>query len=545
MSATNASLRPAFPLLLEHPELVYLDNAATTQKPASVLETVATYYRAQNANVHRAAHTLSAAATSAFERARRRVAEFLNAPTPDSIVWTRGTTEAINLIAHSYGRSFLARGDVILVSELEHHANIVPWQQLCAERGCELRVLPIRDDGTLDEDAWDRLFDDRVKLLAITGMSNVLGVLTPLPELIRRAHAVGARVLVDAAQLVVHAPIDVQALDCDFLVFSGHKLYAPTGVGVLYGKPELLDKMPPWQGGGEMIETVSFAGTSYQRPPFRFEAGTPNIGGVIGLAAAIDFLAGHDRAALLRHEADLLARLEAGIDALPGLHRVSRAPGRAGLVSFRADALHVSDIASLLDARGIAVRAGHHCAMPLMQRLGLDGTVRASLAVYSTEQDVDRLLAALADIVRAPNAQADTAEPAPAAAPDAVFARLKNARGWEERYRCLMQLGKEFPVMSASERDAAELVPGCESKVWLALRHEAGALRLSLDSDARIVRGLLALVHAAYDGKTAAQIRALDIEARFAELDLLKHLSPSRGNGLLAIVRRVRTLAGA
>lgn len=522
-----------FPLLLAHPELTYLDSAATTQKPQAVLDALRDYYGRHNANVHRAAHRLAAEATQAFENARLTVARFINAKSPASIVWTRGTTEAINLVAHSWGRRFLQPGDVILLSELEHHANIVPWQLLSQERGCELRVLPVTDAGELLVD--DRYFDERVKLLAVTGLSNALGTLTPLTELIARAHGVGAKVLVDAAQLIAHAAVDVQQLDCDFLVFSGHKLYGPTGIGVLYGKDELLEQMPPWQAGGEMIERVSFSGSTFLPPPLRFEAGTPNIAGVIGLAAAIDYLNRQDLTAQRAHEAALLAQLEAGIDALPGLIRISRAPQRAALVSFCATALHASDLAALLDGHGIAVRAGHHCAMPLMARLQLTATVRASLGLYSREADIDKLLMALAQILT-PTGKAA----APTAQPIDAWARLQSARGWEARYRTLMLLGKELPALSEPERAAATLVPGCEAKVWFAVAEDHERLWFRLDSEARIVRGLLALLLAIYNGKTRTEIAVIDIDAIFAELDLHKHLSPSRSNGLLSVVKAIQ-----
>ncbi|MBI2381383.1 MAG: SufS family cysteine desulfurase [Gammaproteobacteria bacterium] len=532
-------LRQDFPLLTAHPELVYLDTAATAQKPEAVLAAMDGYYRRHNANVHRAAHRLAAEATAAFEAARAAVARFINAPGADCIVWTRSTTEAVNLVVQSWGRSGLRAGDAILVSALEHHAMIVPWQLLAEEKGLEIRVLPITEAGELDESAWDRLFDERVKLLAVTAQSNALGTLTPLPALIARARAVGAAVLIDAAQWAVHGAIDIQALDCDFLTFSGHKLYGPTGIGVLYGKRERLMAMPPWQGGGEMIERVSFAGTSYQKPPFRFEAGTPAIAEAVGLAAALDYLDDLDRAGWQAHETALLARLDAGLDALPGVRRRSRAALRAGLASFTVDGLHTADLATLLDAQGIALRAGHHCAMPLMERLGVPGLARASLGLYTTAAEIDRFLNALEGIL-------PRAARAPAAGPadEDALTELKAARGWEARYRVLMALGKRLPAMDPERRENAEQVRGCESEVWLAHQWRDGRLRLWLDSEARIVRGLAALVWLAYEGKTGEEIAAYDMDALFAELNLLQHLSPSRGNGLLAMVRRVRELAG-
>lgn len=546
MSLDIARLRQDFPFFAGHPDLVYLDSAASAQKPEAMLAALDRFHRQGYADVHRAGYRLAAEATTAFEAARETVARFLNAPGADTIVWTRGSTEAVNLVAQSFGRSQLRAGDVILLSELEHHANIVPWQLLAEAVGAELRVLPIRDDGALDDDAFDRCFDGRVRLVAVTALSNALGTRTPLPELVRRARAVGAAILVDAAQSVVHDAIDVQALDCDFLVFSGHKLYGPTGIGVLYGKRERLAQMPPWQGGGEMIERVSFSGTRFQPPPLRFEAGTPDIAGAIGLAAAIDYLNGLDRAALARHEAGLLASLEVGLDSLPGLRRLSRAPDRAALAAFVVDGQHPSDTAHWLDGHGIAVRAGHHCAMPLMQRLGVAGSVRASFGLYSSAADVERLLTALAALAAPTQVPIASAAIPASDAPDEspVLERLRTARGWEARYRALMQLGKDLPELPEELRRDEALVPGCESPVWLWVdKDESGRFRLRADSDARILRGLLALVLTLFDGKTAEAIRSAPVAAVFEELELSKHLSPSRSNGLAAIVRRLQALA--
>ncbi|MEO0435656.1 MAG: cysteine desulfurase [Pseudomonadota bacterium] len=392
------AVRADFPILAQmvHGQpLVYLDNAATTQKPNAVIDAIADYYRYDNSNVHRGAHALADRATRKFESARESVAQFLNSPSSRQVLWTRGTTEAINLVAHSWGGENLATGDRILVSWLEHHSDIVPWQLAAARAGAEVLPIPVTENAEIDLDALDALLDERVKLIAVNQVSNALGTINPVEEICRRAKQVGARVLVDAAQAVGHWNVDVQALDCDFYCFSGHKLFGPTGIGVLWGREELLEAMPPFLGGGEMIETVSFSGTTYNSLPFKFEAGTPNIAGAIGLAAAIDYLASVDRKAAAAHEDALLRELENAAVAIPGLKRVGQPTHSAGIFSFVVDGAHPSDLGMLLDEQGIAVRTGHHCAQPLMERFEVPGTVRASLAMYNTKADIYRLLAGL------------------------------------------------------------------------------------------------------------------------------------------------------
>jgi len=393
-----AAIRAQFPALQQQVNdqpLIYLDNAATTQKPLAVLQAMDEYYRRDNANVHRAAHALSGRATAAFEAARERGRLFLHARHSSEVIWTRGTTEAINLVAYSWGQSNLKPGDEILLSVLEHHANIVPWQQVAARTGAVLRVIPLTTAGELDLAAFHALLSPRTRLLAIAHVSNALGTINPVAELITAAQTVGAVTLIDGAQAVGHLPIDVQALGCDFYAFSGHKLYGPTGIGVLYGRAELLEQMPPWQTGGEMIQKVSFSGTRFNRPPFRFEAGTPPIAEAIGLAAALNFIAALPDG-WRRHEAALLQRLLDGLRQLPFIELVGTPRQRVGVVSLRLGDIHPQDAGELLDQMGIAVRVGHHCAMPLMESLGLDGTLRISLALYNSEAEVDALLAALA-----------------------------------------------------------------------------------------------------------------------------------------------------
>ncbi|MFP2770269.1 aminotransferase class V-fold PLP-dependent enzyme [Oceanisphaera sp. KMM 10153] len=397
MAPDILTLRRDFPTLAQivngHP-LVYLDNAATTQKPQAVLDALNHYYRDTNANVHRASHALSGQATRAFEQAREKVARFIRAPSAQEIVWTRGTTEAINLVAYSVGRHFLKAGDEILISTLEHHANIVPWQQVATTTGAVLKVIPLTAEAELDLEAARELITSRTRLLAVGHVSNALGQVNPVTELIALAKAVGAVTLVDGAQAVGHFPVDVQTLDCDFYAFSGHKMFGPTGIGVLYGKTEWLEKMPPWQTGGEMIKTVSFEHTDFAAPPFKFEAGTPNIAGAIALGAAVDYLQEQNQTTLQRHEHELLQRLVEGLNSMSDIRVIGRP--QAGAVSFVMDEVHPQDLATLLDMQGIAVRTGHHCAMPLMQALGLkNGTVRASLAFYNSADDVAALLAGI------------------------------------------------------------------------------------------------------------------------------------------------------
>ncbi len=391
-------VRADFPLLStrinQHP-LVYFDNAATTQKPLSVIECLRHYYAEDNANIHRGVHTLSQRATSAFERAREIVRQFLGAKEGAEIIFTRGTTEAINLVAQSYARTQLKAGDEILIGEAEHHANIVPWQILGSQIGTILKVVPVNDAGEITPSALAAALTNRTRLCAFGHVSNALGSINPVAEIVRLARSVGAKVLVDGAQAVAHAPVDVQSLDCDFYAFSGHKLFGPTGIGVLYGKRELLEEMPPYQGGGDMIKTVSFSGTEYADLPHKFEAGTPHIAGAIGLGAAIQYLDGLDRRGALRHEDALLAYATEQARGVSGLRIIGTARDKAAVLSFLIDGTHPQDLGVLLDNQGVAIRTGHHCAMPVMQRFGIPGTARASFAFYNTREEIDYFFTAL------------------------------------------------------------------------------------------------------------------------------------------------------
>lgn len=390
------ALKKQFPIFSNHPDLIYLDNAATMQKPLCVLDAERFYYENHNANVHRGAHRLATAATDAFEGARQTVAEFINAPSHEEVIFTRGATEAINLVANAWG-STLSAGDEIILSTLEHHANIVPWQMLAQRTGVALKIIRLDQSGAVDLDHYQRLLSNKTKLVAISHVSNAIGSIQDITTISKAAHQVGAKVLVDGSQAVAHLSIDVQALDVDFYVFSGHKMYGPTGIGALWVQADTLANMPPWQGGGEMIETVSFSGSSYAAAPYRFEAGTPAIAQAVGLAAAIKWLQQLDRTALLAHENQLRAELEAGLAQRSDVIIHGNSAHKAALTSMTFPHAHPYDVAQFLDHQGIAVRVGHHCAQPLLQTLGVTGTLRASFAAYNTSEDVSQFLAVLND----------------------------------------------------------------------------------------------------------------------------------------------------
>ncbi len=387
-----------FPILdtqVYNHRLVYLDNAATTQKPRDVIETLTNYYLTLNSNIHRGAHYLAAQATERYEGVRRQVQAFINARSSNEIVFTRGTTESINLVASSFGRGFLKAGDEVIVSGMEHHSNIVPWQLACELAGASLRVIPFSDEGVLDLEAYRALFTARTRIVACTHVSNTLGTINPVKEIVDIAHSHGVPVLIDGAQAVAHMKVDVQQIGCDFYCFSGHKMYAPMGVGVMYGREELLSQLPPYQGGGEMIKDVTFERTTYNELPFRFEAGTPSVGDVLGLGAAIDFMQEQGIEHIAHHEDELLHYATERLLTVPGMRLFGTAPHKAGVISFLIGEAHPYDVGTLLDKLGVAVRTGHHCTQPIMDRYGIPGTVRASFACYTTHDDVDALVAAL------------------------------------------------------------------------------------------------------------------------------------------------------
>jgi cysteine desulfurase/selenocysteine lyase len=395
------AVRDDFPILatrLYGKALVDLDNAATTQKPQVVIDRLTRYYAHENANIHRGVHYLSELATDAYEEARQTVCRFLNAADAQGIVFVRGTTEAINLVAQTYGRVHVGPGDDIVITVMEHHSNIVPWQMLCEQKGARLRIVPMNDAGELRLDEYEALLSDRTRIVAVGHVSNALGTINAIRTIVEMAHARGVPVLVDGAQAVSHMAVDVQALDCDFYAFSGHKVFGPTGIGVLYGKPALLDSMPPYQGGGDMIRSVRFEKTEYNTLPYKFEAGTPNIAGAIGLSAAIEYIErlGFDRIA--EHERDLLAHGTRALMDVPGLRLTGTASDKAGVLAFVLEGVHPHDVGTILDREGIAVRTGHHCCQPLMDRLGVPATARASLALYNTREEIDALASALARV---------------------------------------------------------------------------------------------------------------------------------------------------
>jgi len=563
-----AQVRRSFPALeqvIHGKPLVYLDNAASTQKPRRVLDALTRFYETANANVHRGAHTLGDRATALLEQARTRVRAFLNAQQHREIVFVRGATEAINLVAQTFGRRRVGPGDEVVVSWMEHHANIVPWQMLCKEKGASLRVIPVNDAGELCVEAYEALLTERTKLVALGHVSNALGTVNPIKMLIEIAHRRGIPVLVDGAQAVPHLEVDLQDLDCDFYAFSGHKVYAPMGIGVLYGKVQHLEKMPPWQCGGDMVRTVSFERTTFNDVPYKFEAGTPDVAGAVGLAAALEEieLIGWD--AIARHEACLLDRALDRLGAIPGVRLIGAPARRAGVISFVVEdpPLSAMDVGSRLDLMGIAVRTGHHCCQPLMERFGVPGTIRASVAVYNTLDEIDCFADALQVIIQttgtrrfrgdALKASDPVAAEYPAATAGSVEAAatallddLDELEGWPERYEYLIELGRKHPVMPPELMSEAHRVRGCQSTVFLAARARFGstdAVEFLAESDSEIVRGLLALLQYLFSGQRAAEILSFDLAGFLACSGLESNLTTGRRNGLAQVIRHLRAFA--
>jgi cysteine desulfurase/selenocysteine lyase len=571
-------LREDFPALRQKVHgkpLIYLDNAATTHKPRAVLEAMERFYAQDNANIHRAVHQLSERATRAYEAVRGKVARFLNAE-ENEIVFVRGATEGINLVAASWGRNNLRPGDEILISHMEHHSNIVPWQMVAEQTGATLRVIPITEAGELEMASLAGLVTPQTKIVSLVHLSNSLGTLNPVEDIIARAHAVGAKVLLDASQSAAHFPLDVAALGCDFLVFSGHKIYGPTGVGVLYGRHDLLEAMPPWQGGGDMIRQVSFTGTTYADVPARFEAGTPNIAGVIGLGAALDYVRGIGLEAIAAHEDALTQRAVSQLRAIPGVRLIGDAAQRVGVVSFVVEGLSALDVGTRLDLEGIAVRTGHHCCQPVMERFGIPGTVRASFALYNTLAEVDSFAAVLRGIAedarrralpmdesqRCPaqdelcHAEAGSCPPRteeiayaprmadnPSAAAEEIIEIFELFDDWQDRYQHLIDLGDKLPLMPEEFKTECTRVHGCQSVVYLSAREKPdapGVVEFLADSDAGLVRGLIALLEHLFSGQRAEDILAFDVEGFFRRLGLDHHLSLNRRNGLASMVQRIR-----
>ncbi|MFQ3237309.1 MAG: cysteine desulfurase/selenocysteine lyase [Paraglaciecola sp.] len=558
MSAS--SLRDHFPIfkhkVAPHP-WVYFDSAATSHKPQSVIAAVEGFYRSQNANVHRSSHSVSAAATQAFEQARVCIQGFINAASEKEIIWTKGATESINLVAAILAKGHFTPGDEIVLSSLEHHANIVPWQQIATELGLTIRVIPVDEQGVIQLERGLSLITNKTALVAIGHVSNALGNINPIGPFIARAKKFGALTLIDGAQAVAHLPVDVQALDCDFYLFSGHKLFGPTGIGVLYGKQALLSALPPYQTGGEMIEKVSFSGSTFQGLPFKYEAGTPNIAGVLGLAAAVQFIQGH-RLEIEHQELALYQQLLGGLQKIAGVHLWGERENSICIVSFTVDGLNNQDVGILLNEQNFAVRIGHHCAMPLMQALRLEGTIRVSLSCYNTHEEVARFLQALSQSIvtvrkggevitgvaqREPCVvDVSSAGGLPASTPLADNLRL--AKAWDETYRQIMLAGKQLNKLPMDDRIGQYEVFGCESLVWLKCETQCNQLLLSADSPSKIVRGLLAIIFEPLANMPLQQIRHFDLPNYLDQLGLAKHLSQSRGNGLLAVVDKIKRNCG-
>jgi cysteine desulfurase/selenocysteine lyase len=558
-------IREDFPILgtrIHGKPLVYLDNAATTQKPQTVLDRLNQFYTSENANIHRAVHLLAERATEAYDAARVKVQKFLGANCLREIIFTKGCTEAINLVAHSYGRKRVEAGDEVLVTWMEHHSNIVPWQLLCQEKGAHLRVVPINDAGELRLEELDRLLTPRVKILAICHVSNSLGTINPVKEIIALAHRHGIPVLVDGAQSAPHLKVDVLDLDCDFYAFSGHKVYGPTGIGALYGKPEHLELMPPYQGGGDMIRSVSFEKTTWNELPYKFEAGTPNIAGAIGLGAALDYLEAVGRAAIAAHEHDLLQYATLRLGDIAGVRIVGTAAHKAAVISFVVDdpPLSALDVGTQLDLEGIAVRTGHHCCQPVMDRFHIPGTIRASFALYNTAEEVDTLATVLEKIVSSGRPRPVTvpsrsevvypaaAAESPAAAAEELVEAFDLFDDWSDRYRYLIEMGTHLPALPSVFKTDANRVHGCQSTVFMQARVRPGTadvVEFLADSDADIVRGLLAVLQRVYSGQKARDVLALDVQAFFARLGLDQHLTMGRRNGLGEMVKRIRGFAAS
>ncbi len=567
------AVRRDFPILsteMNGRPLVYLDNGATTQKPRAVIDALVHYYEHDNANIHRGVYALSQRATAKFDEARLKVARFINATEPAECIFVRGVTEAINLVAMSWARPTLMAGDEILLTALEHHSNIVPWQLAAEGTGAVVKTLPMNERGELEYGRLGEFITNKTKLVAIQHVSNALGTVHDVEEIIAAAKQVGALVLIDGAQNVGHFPTDVQALGCDFYCFSGHKLFGPTGVGVLWGKRKLLEAMPPFLGGGDMIEEVTWAKTTYAPIPAKFEAGTPDIAGVIGLGAAIEYVesvvGGWD--AIKQQEHALLEHATKRLSVVPGLRIIGTAEKKAGVVSFVIEDPPVSslDIGMTLDAQGIAVRTGHHCAQPLMDAFGIPGTTRASFAFYNTLEEVDHLADALEGIVEevrkreSLRTQSHATEvgvvawPEPkGSSPDEAaqqliddFTFLKEAG--EDPRDFILDLGRNLPPLPASEKNEATHVKGCMSQVWLTARRRPGtrdALDFLADSDAEIVKGLIGVLQHVFSGQSASAIVAYDVAQLLRKLDFQNLISVQRRSGVEAMINRILSIARA
>lgn len=554
--------RKNFPLLTQNINednnkpipLIYFDNGATTQKPQCVINSYSRYFNVANANVHRASHFLSSKATLAFEQSRTSVQKFINAKNTKEIIWTKGTTESINLVAQCYGREQLNKGDEIVLSYGEHHANIVPWQIVAQQTGAVIKVLPLNNEGIIDCSNLSSLITANTKIVACSHISNVLGFINPIEKVIQQAKKVGAVTLIDGAQAIGHFPVDVQSLNCDFYVFSAHKMYGPTGVGVLYGKEALLTSMPPYQGGGEMITKVNFeTGAEFNELPFKFEAGTPNIAGVVAFSDAILFLKENFDEKFVQYERFLSQYLVSQLIEIEGVDLLFSKIPDIPIVGFTLKGIHNHDVAAQLNACGIAVRSGHHCAMPLMDYLSVSGCIRVSLSAYNTQSEIDFFIAKLNELLLehkglevSPIAIQENRAPSNGVSnclSEEIVRLFETLKGWDKKHRQIMLLSKKLPQMTADKRGDESLINGCESLAWLShSKNNDGIYTFEADSNAKVIRGLLFIVLSAYNNKTQIQINAFDIDDYFQTLGLLQHLSPSRGNGVKAIVNKIKAI---
>ena len=554
--------RQQFPILkqlINGKPLVYFDNAASSQKPSDVIDCYQHYYQSSNANVHRASHALSASATTMYEKSRERLKQFINAKNIKEIVWTKGTTESINLVAQSWGRENLTANDEIVLSYSEHHANIVPWQIVAEQTGAKIKLLPLTDEGIVDTAELVSVIGVNTRIVCCSHVSNVIGRINPIEEVINFAKKHQALTLIDGAQAIAHLPVDVQALDCDFYVFSAHKMFGPTGVGVLYGRREVLQEMAPYQAGGEMIKSVSFEKTTFNDLPQKFEAGTPNIAGVVAFGATLTFLENQDLNALAQYETELKHYCFEQLSQVPGLKFIVKGQPDIPVFSFTLAKYHNHDVAAELDSLGIAVRAGHHCAMPLMQYLKIDGCIRLSLAAYNSVEEIDQAVMALKAIghassvnnpVTSPSSIAEKSsaseqssllgEQTNALNAEQILTLFSKAKSWDSKHREIMMLGKKQTGLAAEFKNEQTLISGCESNAWLVYQKQiSGVFHFNGDSDAKVIRGLIAIVLAAVNNKTSEQILAFDMQDYFNDIGLVQHLSPSRGNGLIAIVDKI------
>ncbi len=554
---SDTRIRADFPTLRQevygHP-LVYLDSAASSLKPQCVIDCLANYYTNEHSNVHRGVHYLSQRATERYEASRQRLAKFIGAPSERSIVFTRGTTEAINLVASTFGRKHIRRGDEILTTVMEHHSNLVPWQLLAQEREARLRFWDVLPDGTLDMDAFVDQMNDRTRLITLGHVSNSLGTLNPVEQIIKEAHTRGIAVLIDGAQGLPHLPLNMEALNCDFYCASSHKAYGPTGIGFLYGRQSILEELPPWHGGGDMIEEVHRTSSTWADVPHKFEAGTPNIAGVIGMAAAIDYIDNIGIEYLRRKEKTLLQYAHSQVNTVPGLRIVGTSPEKVGVLSFLLKGKHPYDVGYALDQTGIAVRTGHHCTMPLMEHLGIPGTVRASLGAYNTKQDIDLLVNRLKEIVvgtRTHTGPTTTGshtrtngnppnEETIQSRKTAILEDLELFDDADGRREYLIELGEDLPAMRASLKTEANRIHGCLAMVWLHSTVRNGCIYFEADSDALITRGMIALLIRLMDGQLPRSILETDLIALINDVGLPSLITARRKNGLNRMIERIQ-----